>query len=163
MVSKILSSRNEQTLDEPRGLDILSKIGGSGIESIGKITVKKNVAKISWKIAEVGKKNKKKSSKEAKEDEDDDDEDEDDDEEDEDVPDKVKKIIAKSKNEETTKTGCLSSLLEAKLTKDQEGTVTHVVVSEMDDAEWWTMVSSNIYSCILYVHRIRNDVVYSRI
>ncbi|XP_012260329.2 uncharacterized protein LOC105688519 [Athalia rosae] len=157
MIAKILSSQNDQSVLEPRGLNILIKSKDGEMESLGEILVKENEAIISWKDTKPAIQTKKKGvAKTADEEEEDDDET---------LPEVLKKIAEKSKNDETTE-GCLSELHEAKLTKDEEEQQgTHIVVSEMDDTEWWTMVGtvSGVGVAMFVVGILAVYIVYTNI
>lgn len=151
MITKLISSKNAESSSEEQSLDIYLKSKDKAIEKLGEISVKEKVVKVSWigieKVkTEQDNKRAKKSGKQNKEKNIVKDKNGEEDEEDKDMPEVLEKIAKKSKNAETETAGCVSQLQEAKLTKNEEteDQATHVVVSEMDDSEWWTMVKPRL-------------------
>ncbi|XP_046472029.1 uncharacterized protein [Neodiprion pinetum] len=142
MISKVLASRNAETVSEPRGFKLLVKIRDGGLKTLGKINVKRNVARISWSGKDgakgKGKVEEKRKGKGTNEET----EDDEDEEEEQDTPDEIEKIAEKAKKKQIANLDCASNLHEAKLTEDEEDHATQIVVAEMDDTEWWTMVGT---------------------
>lgn len=119
ILSNVLISHNIESQDAPQSLDLLIKMKGSKLENLGSVIVKKNSVKIQW------------------EEEDDDDDDNDDDNgKNDDIPDAFEKIVSEEKG---TRSGCATK--EMKMLYENGHDTTHILVSEMDDSEWWTMVS----------------------
>ncbi|XP_012288828.1 uncharacterized protein LOC105704314 [Orussus abietinus] len=124
VVEGATSKQNTDSTTGSRTLELFMKGSSPTVEELGKIVVNKGAAKIYWRGQEVGS-----------------DEDDDDSEEESDaIPKTLKKVLAKGKD---VRSGCATSGKEIKtLTEDDEQEAAHIVVSEMDDSEWWTMVGT---------------------
>ncbi|XP_015606713.1 uncharacterized protein LOC107273245 [Cephus cinctus] len=162
-LTKALSAQNAESQKATRTLSLSIKSRDSVLENIGKLVVKKDVAKIIWKTEK-----------------DDDDDDNDDDDQDDDaapgkkskddkidddhdaLPEVVKKIIINNKD---SKTGCATTPKEVKILREEDEDDARVVVSEMDDSEWWTMVGtvSGVGVAMFVVGILAVYVVYSNI
>ncbi|XP_066589667.1 uncharacterized protein [Prorops nasuta] len=132
-IRNVVSSHNAEVQSSPRSLSLSMKTKGRKLEEIGSVTVRKNSAKILWKGREV----------------DDDDKDDEDDGDNDVMPESVRRIMAREKK--GSKSGCATTTKEIKMLHDKDGNdddddddddkeTSHVVVSELDDSEWWTMV-----------------------
>ncbi|KAF7382946.1 hypothetical protein HZH66_013348 [Vespula vulgaris] len=143
ILSNVLISHNIESQDAPQSLDLLIKMKGSKLENLGSVIVKKNSVKIQW------------------EEEDDDDDDNDDDNgKNDDIPDAFEKIVSEEKG---TRSGCATK--EMKMLYENGHDTTHILVSEMDDSEWWTMVGtvSGVGVAMFVVGILAVYVVYTNI
>ncbi|KAK2579358.1 hypothetical protein KPH14_008307 [Odynerus spinipes] len=140
VLANVLAAHNTQSQETSQSLDLSIKSKTSKLENLGSVTVKKNAAKIHW----------------AEEDEDD----EQDDAENDDVPEAFEKLISEEKGK---RTGCATK--EMKMLHEDEQDTTHVLVSEMDDNEWWTMVGtvSGVGVAMFVVGILAVYVVYTNI
>lgn len=137
VLSTTLAAHNTQSQETPQTLDLLMKRKNSKLENLATISVKKNTAKIHW-------------SEEAEDDEQDED----------DIPEIFEKIITEEKS---TRAGCATK--EMRMLNNDEQDTTHVLVSEMDDSEWWTMVGtvSGVGVAMFVVGILAVYVVYTNI
>ncbi|KAL2737653.1 uncharacterized protein V1478_001739 [Vespula squamosa] len=142
ILSNVLISHNIESQDAPQSLDLLIKKKGFKLENLGSVIVKKNSVKIQW------------------EEEDDDDDDDDDDGKNDDIPDAFEKIVSEEKG---TRSGCATK--EMKMLHENEHDTTHILVSEMNDSEWWTMVGtvSGVGVAMFVVGILAVYVVYTNI
>lgn len=102
------------------------KVKAGELQSLGSITILKDKVKLHW-----GDENEEKDEE--------DDDDADNDEDTNEMPKEFKKLISKEKG---TKVGCATTPKEIKLLHENDDEDAQVLVSEMDNSEWWTMVSS---------------------
>lgn len=109
------------------------KTKSAELQTLGAVVVHKNKVKLHWGGQDGGDNDDEKK---------DDEEDDDDADDEEEMPKAFKKLITKEKG---TKTGCATTSKEMKLLHEDDDQAAHVLVSEMDDTEWWTMVSSLEY------------------
>lgn len=148
ILSNVIISHNAESQEAPQSLDLLIKKKGSKLDNLGNVIVKKNEVKVQWE-----------------EDNDDDDKNDDnnnndDDEDDDGIPDVFEKIISEEKG---TPVGCATK--EMKMLHEHEHDSTHVLVTEMDDNEWWTMVGtvSGVGVAMFVVGILAVYIVYTNI
>lgn len=141
VLANVLATHNAQSQEIPQSLDLLIKSKASKLENLGSITIKKNGVKIHW----------------AEEDENDE---QDDDDDGNNIPDAFEKIISEEKG---TRAGCATK--DMRMLHEDDHDTTHVIVSEMDDSEWWTMVGtvSGVGVAMFVVGILAVYVVYTNI
>lgn len=134
VLTSILSTYNAEVQSAMKTLDIAIKSKKGILEKLGRVTVRKNHAKIQWKG----------SSSEEEEEEDEDDaagSNNDDDDGDDDtgpLPMSFKQIRSKEKEK---RSGCATTTKEIKmLHAEDDDEAARVLLTEMDESEWWTMV-----------------------
>lgn len=129
VVSNVIAGHTKESQSGAASLELSMKVKASDLQTIGTIVVSKNKVKLHWGDDD---------DNDGDNDEEDDDND-DDKEDDEDVmPKAFKKLISKEKG---TKTGCATTPKEIKMLHEDDEETAQVLVSEIDNTEWWTMVS----------------------
>ncbi|CAL7935573.1 unnamed protein product [Xylocopa violacea] len=134
VLSNVITDRIKESLSAVSSLELSMKAKASDLQTIGTITVQKNKVRLRWGDDE-------------DDDEDDDDDDDDDDDKGEkdeegdkgEMPKAFAKLIAKEKG---TRTGCATTPKEIKLLHEDDDDAAQVLVSEVDNSEWWTMVGT---------------------
>ena len=133
----MVADHAKESQSNAASLELLMKAKASDLQTIGSITVSKNKVKLHWGDND----NEKDDEKDDDDDDDDDDDgdgDGDDDDDEDKMPKTFKKLISKEKG---TKTGCATTPKEIKMLHEDDDEAAQVLVSEMDNTEWWTMVS----------------------
>lgn len=137
ILSTVIENQNTEVRTSSRILDMSLKSKGYNIQRLGRLVVMKNEPKMFWSTEILPL-----------------DEDEFDDHEEDDsiIPDKFKRLISKDKS---SGSGCATSSSEFRIENDEESNDEDeekiIVVNDVDDAEWWTMVgcfSKVYYFCI---------------
>lgn len=132
VVSNVIAGHAKESQSSAASLELSMKVKASDLQTIGSIVVGKNKVKLHWGDDD--------DNDGDKDDDDEKDDDKDDDnEDDEDVmPKAFRKLISKEKG---TKTGCATTPKEIKMLHENDDETAQVLVSEIDNTEWWTMVS----------------------
>lgn len=126
VLSNIVTVHNAENQAATRTLDLAVKSKKGSLENLGHVTVTKSHVKIYWR--------KQQPSSEDNDDDDDEDDDEDF------VPDNFRRILSKEKE---IRTGCATTSKEIKMMHEEDDEeAARVLLSEMDDSEWWTMVGT---------------------
>lgn len=153
VLSSVLASHATEAQATPQSLSLSIKTKTAReMEELGRVLVRKGKAKLVW------------AGQNPNDDDDDDDdaEDADDDDDVDGMPKQLKKLISKEKG---VKTGCATATKEIKLLHDEDDEAAQVLVSEMDDSEWWTMVCtvSGVGVAMFTVGILAVYVVYTNI
>lgn len=128
MISNMLLTDNTKSQKASRSLDLCVKTSTSNLERLGSVIVRQNRAKIYWgegKWDEKEKSNVEGTESHATSENDD-----------EDMPYTFRRFLNR---ENEPLTGCATTVKEIKKLRDSEDSET-ILVSGMDDNEWWTMV-----------------------
>ncbi|XP_076248244.1 uncharacterized protein LOC143188075 [Calliopsis andreniformis] len=149
VLTNILADQAKESQAISMSLDLSMKVKAAELQSLATVVVQKDKVNLRW-------------GDEDSKDEDDDDDDDHDDDDGEDVPDAFKKLIGKEKG---TKTGCATTPKEIKLLHEDDDDAGQVLVSEMDNTEWWTMVGtvSGVGVAMFVVGILAVYVVYTNI
>lgn len=123
IMSNMLMTRNAESRATPRYLEVSMKTRTSTFEQLGDIVIRENEATLYWKSDKRENDVKEIENRETSENK---------------MPKKLKKFINR---DDEPQTGCATSVKQIKTTNNKE-----VLVSGMDDDEWWTTVMSNEYS-----------------
>ncbi|KAF3424020.1 hypothetical protein E2986_13701 [Frieseomelitta varia] len=166
VLSNVIADHAKESQSNAGSLELLMKAKASDLQTIGTIAVGKNKVKLHWGDDDDDKKDDDNDKKDDDDDDDEDDDDDSDDEDDEDDEDKMpktfKKLISKEKG---TKTGCATTPKEIKMLHEDDDEAAQVLVSEMDNTEWWTMVGtvSGVGVAMFVVGILAVYVVYTNI
>ncbi|XP_031827987.1 uncharacterized protein LOC116424994 [Nomia melanderi] len=152
VLSNVLAEYTKESQSDPMSMVISIKTRAGSLMHLGSVVVQKNKATMHW------------GDDDSKDDDDDDDDDEDDDDDKDDnvMPNVFKKLIAKEKG---TRTGCATTAKEIKMLHDEDDDAAQVLVSEVDNSEWWTMVGtvSGVGVAMFVVGILAVYVVYTNI
>lgn len=151
VLTNVLADHAKQSQSTTASLELSMKVKAADLQTLGSIVVSKNKVKLHW------------GDDDDDDDDDKDDDDEDDDDDDgDDMPGMFKKLITKEKG---TKTGCATTPKEIKLLHEDDDDAAHVLVSEMDDSDWWTVVGtvSGVGVAMFVVGILAVYVVYTNI
>lgn len=129
VLSNVIADHAKESQSNDGSLELLIKAKASDLQTIGTIAVDKNKVKMYW--GDDGKY-------------DDNDKDDDDDDDEDKMPKTFRKLISREKG---TKTGCATTPKEIKMLHEDDDEAAQVLVSEVDNSEWWTMVSYSFTSC----------------
>ncbi|XP_043289573.1 uncharacterized protein [Venturia canescens] len=157
VLDSILTVVNADIQSTSKTLDIAIKKKSGTLEKLGHVTVMKNHAKIQWKGQ---------SSSEADDDDaasSNNDEDDDDADDTGSLPEIFKRIQSKEKEK---RAGCATTTKEIKmLHAEDDDEAARVLLTEMDESEWWTMVGtvSGVGVAMFVVGILAVYVVYSNI
>ncbi|CAK9797841.1 hypothetical protein ANTQUA_LOCUS1363 [Anthophora quadrimaculata] len=154
VLSNVIADHVKESQSTAASLELSMKVKASELQTLGTISIHKNKVKLHWGSDDDDDDNDK--------DDDDDDDDNDDDDDEEEMPKAFKKLIAKEKG---TRTGCATTPKEIKLLHEDDDEAAHVLVSEMDNTEWWTMVGtvSGVGVAMFVVGILAVYVVYTNI
>ncbi|XP_043585946.1 uncharacterized protein LOC122569254 [Bombus pyrosoma] len=156
VVSNVIAGHAKESQSGAASLELSMKVKASDLQTIGTIVVSKNKVKLHWGDDD--------DNDGDKDDDDEKDDDKDDDnEDDEDVmPKAFKKLISKEKG---MKTGCATTPKEIKMLHESDDETAQVLVSEIDNTEWWTMVGtvSGVGVAMFVVGILAVYVVYTNI
>ncbi|XP_054013408.1 uncharacterized protein LOC128895136 [Hylaeus anthracinus] len=136
VLSNVLADYAKESQSSPMSLELSMKVKSGDVETIGTVAIQKNKAKLHWGG---GKDDDDDDDDDDDEDDDDDDNDDDDKEDANVMPSAFKKLISKEKG---TRTGCATTAKEIRLLHEGDDDAAQVLVSEMDDTEWYTMVGT---------------------
>ena len=152
VLSIVLADYVKDSQSTPMSLDLSMKVKAAELQAVGTVAVQKNKAKLRW------------GDEDSMDDDDDDDKDDDDENDDDgdDMPNMFKKLITKEKG---TRTGCATTPKEIKMLHKEDDDDAQVLVSEMDNTEWWTMVGtvSGVGVAMFVVGILAVYVVYTNI
>ncbi|KZC08308.1 PREDICTED: uncharacterized protein LOC107186556 [Dufourea novaeangliae] len=148
VLSNVLTGYAKESHTTAMSIDLSMKVKAADLQSLGTVAVEKNKATLHWGDEDSN--------------DDDDDDDDDDDHNGEEMPNIFKKLIAKEKG---TRTGCATTAKEIKLMHEEDEDAAQVLVSEMDNSEWWTMVGtvSGVGVAMFVVGILAVYVVYTNI
>ncbi|XP_034177174.2 uncharacterized protein LOC117602802 [Osmia lignaria lignaria] len=161
VLTNVLADQAKESQSVPSSLELSMKVKAAELQTLGSIVVNKNKVKLHW-----GNEDDDDDDDKDGDDDDDDDEDDDDDDDDGEMPSMFKKLITKEKG---TKTGCATTPKQIKLLHDDDDDdddeATRVLVSEMDDSDWWTVVGtvSGVGVAMFVVGILAVYVVYTNI
>lgn len=161
VLSNVIADHEKETRGGATSLELSMKVKAAELQTIGSISVHKNKVKLRWGDGDDDDDKDDDDKDDDDDDDDDDDEDEDDDDKNE-MPKAFKKLITKEKG---TKTGCATTPKEIKLLHEDDDEAAQVLVSEMDNSEWWTMVAtvSGVGVAMFVVGILAVYVVYTNI
>lgn len=128
VLSNVIADYAKESQSNTAFLDLSMKVKAGELQSLGSIVILKDKVKLHWG-----------DDDESEEKDEEDDDDADNDEDKNEMPKEFKKLISKEKG---TKVGCATSPKEIKLLHEDDDEDAQVLVSEMDNSEWWTMVGS---------------------
>lgn len=131
-MSNVIAGHAKESQSSAASLELSMKVKASDLQTIGTIVVSKNKVKLHW-----GDDDDNDDDKDDDDEKDDDKDDDNEDDEDE-MPKAFKKLISKEKG---MKTGCATTPKEIKMLHENDDETAQVLVSEIDNTEWWTMVS----------------------
>ncbi|KOC67033.1 hypothetical protein WH47_11686 [Habropoda laboriosa] len=153
VLSNVIADHVKEAQSTAASLELSMKVKASELQTLGTLVIHKNKVKLHWGDEENGEDGK---------DGDNDDDDDDDDDEEEEMPKAFKKLITKEKG---TRTGCATTPKEIKLLHEDDDEAAQVLVSEMDNSEWWTMVGtvSGVGVAMFVVGILAVYVVYTNI
>lgn len=154
VLSNVLAEYTKESQNAAMTLDISIKKKAAELMRLGSVVVHKNKASLHWGDDDDDDKDG--------DDDDDDDDDDGDDDDDNVMPAVFKKLITKEKG---TKTGCATTAKEIKMLHEEDDDAAQVLVSEMDNTEWWTMVGtvSGVGVAMFVVGILAVYVVYTNI
>lgn len=152
VLSNVLADYVKESSAAANSLDISIKKKGTELMRLGKVVVQKDKASLHWGD----------DADDGNDDDDDDDDDDDGDGDDNVMPTIFKKLITKEKG---TRTGCATTTKEIKMIHEDDEDAAQVLVSEMDNSEWWTMVGtvSGVGIAMFVVGILAVYVVYTNI
>ncbi|KAG7189637.1 hypothetical protein KM043_017317 [Ampulex compressa] len=155
VVANILASHNAETHDATFSLRLSMKAKSAELKTVGNVIIRSSKAKLYW---------------EGQNPEEDDDEEDglheqhgvDDHDDEDDMPDFFKRLLFTGKD---VKSGCATTIKEIKMLHEDDDEAARVLVSEMDDTEWWTMVGtvSGVGVAMFVVGFLAVYVVYTNI
>ncbi|XP_017887752.1 uncharacterized protein LOC108629520 [Ceratina calcarata] len=162
VLSNVIADHMKESQSSATSLELSMKVKAAELQTLASISVHKNKIKLRW-----GDEDDDDDKDDDDKDDDDDDEDDDDDDDDDkkdknEMPKAFKKLITKEKG---TKTGCATTPKEIKLLHEDDDEAAQVLVSEMDNTEWWTMVAtvSGVGVAMFVVGILAVYVVYTNI
>lgn len=148
-MSDVITTHNAESRTAPRYLDLSAVKPKTGrLEHLGGVIVRKNRAKVYW--GENKPYEEKESDEEEAENSDGTREDND-----EGMPFAFRRLLSRKSEPRTV--GCV----EIEMLHDEDGEATQVLVSGMNDSEWWTMVSRTVSNDISHRrsrHENRNSI-----
>ncbi|XP_397545.2 uncharacterized protein LOC409096 [Apis mellifera] len=149
VLSNVIADYAKESQSNTAFLDLSMKVKAGELQSLGSITILKDKVKLHW-----GDENEEKDEE--------DDDDADNDEDTNEMPKEFKKLISKEKG---TKVGCATTPKEIKLLHENDDEDAQVLVSEMDNSEWWTMVGtvSGVGVAMFVVGILAVYVVYTNV
>ncbi|XP_003491720.1 uncharacterized protein LOC100750161 [Bombus impatiens] len=156
VVSNVIAGHAKESQSSVASLELSMKVKASDLQTIGTIVVSKNKVKLHW-----GDDDDNDGDKDDDDEKDDDKDDDNEDDEDE-MPKAFKKLISKEKG---MKTGCATTPKEIKMLHENDDETAQVLVSEIDNTEWWTMVGtvSGVGVAMFVVGILAVYVVYTNI
>lgn len=152
VLSNVLASHVASAERSPMSLTLSIKGKTGPLQTLGNVVIRKNKASLYWQGQSL-----------ADEDDDGDGKSEESDEEDDvELPTALKKILS---NEKEVRTGCATTTKEIKMLHEEDEEAAQILVSEMDDTEWWTMVGtvSGVGVAMFVVGILAVYVVYTNI
>ncbi|XP_033329816.2 uncharacterized protein LOC117222288 [Megalopta genalis] len=155
VLSNVLTEYIKESRAAANSMDISIKKRGTQLMRLGRVVVHQNKASLHW-------------GDDADDSKDDDDDDKDNDNDDNDdinetvMPILFKKLMTKEKG---TRTGCATTTKEIKMIHEDDDDAAQVLVSEMDNTEWWTMVGtvSGVGVAMFVVGILAVYVVYTNV
>jgi len=126
VVSNMLMKHNAESQVAPRFLDLSMKTKTGDLKHLGNIIARKNKTKIYWGKSKLDKESDTEETEKSRGEENN-----------EDVPYTFRELL---NQENVPRTGCATSVKDIRMLQAKDSDATQILVSGLDDNEWWTMV-----------------------